>query len=157
MPNWCTNILKVEPGEEIKNHEDKVLRLKEFMGSVLFEDEDGKVEEFKAQKIIPLPDGKWNLDWCISNWGSKWDATEVFLETRGLSDKKHPKLKYFFETAWSPILPVTYRLSELFPDLIFEHYYEEPGMDFKGKYVFKNGEVLHQSEERISDSRKEDE
>lgn len=82
-------------------------------------------------------------DWCTSNWGTKWNASDSCIPEGGVR-KAHTLVK--FKTAWSPPLPVVLRLSELFPKNTFVLRYYERGAAYKGVYKVKAGEVLTQME-----------
>lgn len=140
MPNWCYNEIEVE-GEDAE-----LLRLVDFV--------KGEESEFDFNKILPYPAKFAEMDkevdekginhskgfnsggyeWCLGNWGTKWNAVEPSVATDGKSIS--------FDTAWSPSIPVTIALSELFPTLKFTHRYEEGGCDFSGYMVIQNGEIL---------------
>jgi hypothetical protein len=67
-------------------------------------------------------------DWCISNWGTKWDASvEQF-------DDDNPKSVYvYFETAWSPPTSFLQWFCSKYPDTVFDCDYDEEGMFFEGE------------------------
>ena len=78
-----------------------------------------------------FPDGK-NDDrwyhWCIENWGTKWDVSELDIE---YDDEV---LELTFSTAWSPPEGVMQVLKDKYPDLGFTCFYDEPGMEVAGYY-----------------------
>jgi hypothetical protein len=80
-------------------------------------------------------------DWNISNWGTKWDA-DSDTPWEYINDGE---LFLFFETAWSPPIPIYDKIAELFPDLDFVATYAEGGCEFVGK-VEKKGEYLGHNE-----------
>lgn len=85
MPNWCYNYVCV-------THEDaeKIAQLAQTI-------ENGNTFEH----FIPLPNGEWDWDFCVSNWGTKWDICHPQIHAR------HDKmLDLYFETAWSPPIGV---------------------------------------------------
>jgi hypothetical protein len=90
-------------------------------------------------------------NWNISNWGTKWDASsETPWEDNGDNE-----IVLFFETAWSPPIPVYGKIDELFPELDFVATYAEGGCAFVGK-VEKEGEYYnHESIEWESDEGQE--
>ena len=79
-----------------------------------------------------FPDGK-NDDrwyhWNIQNWGTKWDITAQQVEIEYEDDEQ---LEVSFDTAWAPPEPICYRLREMFKDLSFSWFYDEPGMETAG-------------------------
>lgn len=72
-----------------------------------YKDEDGKTHQ------------KW-YDWNINNWGTKWDAYDVSIES-------HTDLSvtYCFNSAWSPPVNVFQALCLKYPNLSLNLYYEE--------------------------------
>ena len=79
-----------------------------------------------------FPDGK-NDDrwyhWNIQNWGTKWDGTAQQVE---IEYEDEEQLEVSFDTAWAPPEPICYRLREMFKDLNFSWFYDEPGMETAG-------------------------
>ena len=74
--------------------------------------------------------------WAIDNWGTKWNASETYVEDGEIS----------FETAWSTPYPVIKKLSEIFPDLTLKlRFADESIGDNCGEYHLKNGEVIFES------------
>ena len=59
-------------------------------------------------------------DWCCDNWGTKWNACDVFCEW--LSDYE---LSYTFNTAWSAPYGVFEKIAEDYPDISFEVLYAD--------------------------------
>ena len=165
MPNWCECDLSVSVpwGQELTEEDRKkakpeLKRFKEF--STTEKEIDGKKETniLDTNKFIPYPEKFRKLDkeaakaknpfsvkdgfssggyeWCCKNWGTKWGICHAeFLE------EGNEELKYEFECAWSPPLPVIKKMSELFPLLEFELRYFEMGCGFKGLYRCENGEL----------------
>ena len=74
--------------------------------------------------IIPLPNSNWNYDWCVKNWGTKWNSYEnVRIDDHTLA----------FETAWSPPFPIIQKLAKKFSPLNFHIYYIDEGGNFIGE------------------------
>ena len=90
--------------------------------------EDGK---FTLETYYPYEtsDGEWDYDWCVANWGTKWDIEASSIE---FEYEDEEQLEISFDTAWSPPEPICYRLREMFKDLNFSWFYNEPGMEFAG-------------------------
>jgi len=80
-------------------------------------------------------------DWNVRNWGTKWDVairhSEEYPETE-LIEEDDTFLSYRFNTAWSPPVPAIDRLSQQYPDLEFNLYYQEE-TGWGGEYEFING------------------
>jgi hypothetical protein len=86
-----------------------------------FED-DKLLEEF-----VPLPDNTWNYEFCVSNWGTKWDVGgELDMVSENI-------INLSFDSAWSPPIEAFRKMEELGFEV--EAFYYEPGMCFCGKYT----------------------
>lgn len=116
MPNWCDNEVTVQGKKEY---------VKEFMDFV-----KSDKHEFDFEKIVPLPNGKWDYYWCLSNWSTKWNAREV---GKDFDDQVHA-VTYTFETAWSPPENILRVLKEKFAesDLLIKWFYREDGNEICG-------------------------
>ncbi len=79
-------------------------------------------------------------DWCIDNWGTKWNSLFSGITTEEL----------LFSTAWNPI---SLKLFESFVNICKETvgekandmwlYYEECGFSLYGRYYISDGEIIH--------------
>jgi hypothetical protein len=149
MPNWCENVLYLE-------HDDpnEIVRLMELFDSgngggffehvlpcpkklrddeaVSYADEEKQRERRLVEKdnLDKFGSKDW-YDWCIKNWGTKWDACSV--EANMPWDSHF--LQVVFETAWSPPTGIYQTLHDR--GFVVEAYYVEYGCDFCGKW--KNG------------------
>ena len=105
-------------------------------------------EEYLKQPDHSLPleeslmfKGNHWYDWNVRNWGTKWDVairhSEEYPETE-LMEEDETSLSYRFNTAWSPPLPAIEKLSQQYPDLEFNLYYQEE-TGWGGEYEFING------------------
>jgi hypothetical protein len=70
-------------------------------------------------------------DWCVDNWGTKWDAADA-----SVNDKDSNWLELHFNTAWGPPLGFYKHLEGL--GFKVRGMYYEPGVGFAG--LFENGE-----------------
>lgn len=136
MPNWCENKLVLQ------GTESQFLAFEaRYFAEVTNQDLGTKDLEFSFERVKPIPqefqppnDG-W-YDWCIENWGTKWDVCHF---RRG--DKPG---SYFFDTAWS--FPqqlfdeLTTQLTNDFPGLYFDGYFFEVGMGFCGHFYYNDNE-----------------
>ena len=112
MPNWCDNTFEV-------SHKDPAM-VKRFADAF-------KRGELCAE-FIPLPDGEWNWDFCVENWGTKWDVggDDGYIESDETSAQGS------FQSAWSPPMGLMPVLEDLGFTVKFMYY--EPGMNFAGVY-----------------------
>ena len=111
MPNWCMNNVTLR-------HEDPAMIQRAITA---FENEK-LLEEF-----VPLPDNTWNYEFCVSNWGTKWDVGgELDIISKNV-------VNLSFDSAWSPPIDVFSKMEELGFEV--EAFYYEPGMCFCGKYT----------------------
>ena len=86
-----------------------------------YKDEDGKLHQ------------NW-YGWNIENWGTKWDAYEVEVETNSETE-----VLYRFVTAWSPPREVFDAIAKQFPNLKLWIEYEEEN-EWGGELVSPFGE-----------------
>ena len=152
MPNWCYNRVKVYGDENtveqlkeihdiFENYKDpfnQIFPIPDFKNIPNEKGELPILEQHKNDKgevlweTFNFPDGK-NDDrwyhWCIENWGTKWDVSELDIEY--MDDEI---LELTFSTAWSPPEGVIEKLKEKYPDLSFSCFYDEPGMEVAGYY-----------------------
>jgi hypothetical protein len=116
MPNWCGNTLRLE-------HDDPA----EISRAV----EGFKKGEF-LQTLVPNPDNTWEYDWCVNNWGTKWDVggdSDPVIESA-------TAVSFYFDSAWSP--PTTAYDSMVDQGFRVYGMYYEPGMCFAG--IYDNGD-----------------
>ena len=113
MPNYCNNGLTL-------THKDPAR-----LDAAIKAYEEGRFLEH----FIPLPNGEWNWDFCVSNWGTKWDVGKGDQVDRVDSNTA----TFGFDSAWSPPIAAYERMcAEGFE---VEAYYWEPGMAFCGKFT----------------------
>ncbi len=80
-------------------------------------------------------------DWCISNWGTKWNAYGYSEDTIDYHDGD----TLYFQTAWSAPHPILEKLTQMFPDIMLEHEWadEDVGQNC-GRYSYQNGERIEE-------------
>ena len=151
MPNWCHNritiygdseteakLKEIEKIFEKENPFNEIYPIPDFKTIPNEKGELPKIEQHKNDKgdvvweTFNFPDGtnddRW-YHWCISNWGTKWDACDKSIE---MSD--YDSLEITFNTAWSPPEGIIERLRDKYPELTFQWFYDEPGMEAAGYY-----------------------
>ena len=75
-------------------------------------------------------------DWSLGNWGTKWNACNSYFD-------KNNKIIYF-DTAWSPAVPIYKALTESNRDINFNFTFaEEQAGYLVGEIHTSNGEITH--------------
>ena len=149
MPNWCRNRVTVFGKEEdISKISDIISDKKSIFDRIIqspdwkrLPNEKGEFPKLRQElnkdgsvfyETYDFPDGK-NDDrwyhWNIQNWGTKWDITADSVDMESYDSEQ---LEIEFSTAWSPPEPICKKLRQMFPDLSFSWFYDEPGMEFAG-------------------------
>jgi hypothetical protein len=114
MPNWCYNTVRIK-------HEDAQV-IDKVQQAFL----DGKLLE----TLIPYPNGEWDYQWCVNNWGTKWDV--------GGDSYTRPnpfEILLTFDSAWAP--PINAYQTMVEQGFQVKASYYEPGMAFAG--VWEDG------------------
>jgi len=128
MPNWCSNSITISGATETiktlwddaqanwKNNDYGLLDAMVPMPTAL----KGTTSPAPDDGSQPAVDGYTNwYDWCVDNWGTKWDVSDEGLEYVDNGDGTSAITGYM-DTAWAPPIEATYH---------------EPGMDFLGEYI----------------------
>ena len=149
MPNWCRNRVTVFGKEEDISKISEIFSDKKSIFDHIkkspdwkrLPNEKGEFPKLRQElnkdgsvfyETYDFPDGK-NDDrwyhWNIQNWGTKWDITADSVDMESYDSEQ---LEIEFSTAWSPPEPICKKLRQMFPDLSFSWFYDEPGMEFAG-------------------------
>lgn len=115
MPNWCDNTLTI-------THPDKTKL--DAIESVL----SNKDDQGLFNHICPNPNGEWQYEWSVENWGTKWEASIHDWERQDDNT-----IWVSFDSAWSPPLAL-YEFMEN-EGYTVEAMYWEPGMCFCGRFA----------------------
>jgi hypothetical protein len=83
---------------------------------------DDMSEDTKKKLILKYGADNW-WDWCVQNWGTKWEPDCISADDGYIS----------FSTAWSPPIGIVKQLSKL-TGRDFRLTYIEEGVDFCGEY-----------------------
>ena len=146
MPNWCSNEVSI-----IAENEEGTEELKQFIKDCFTEEEEGDEKPLlDFEKVIPYPDSappkypqainieeqmkhpfsKWyndfGYDWCIENWGTKWNACE---QVNVLGEDE---INLDFQTAWSPPQGIYKKIQTRLPNCSISWFYREDGMQLSG-------------------------
>ena len=144
MPNWCNNNLTLthedpamikraydalERGEFLEEFIPVPQQLKIVAGFVGDPVEQAKLEADTQRNIEKYGYGNW-YDYCVGEWGTKWDVggdgQEVDITEDGTT------LSTYFDSAWAPPTNAYEKLQDM--GFGIEAMYYEPGMAFAGKW-----------------------
>jgi hypothetical protein len=118
MPNNVRNILKFSGSQE------------DIDTFVNFIKSDKSLFDF--EKLLPMPDTVWLHDWCVTNWGTKWNAYDVEFKDNA----------FIFNTAWDIPIPIYEKIAEQFSNLCLEIYYASEDIGYNcGELLIKNGNL----------------
>lgn len=101
---------------------------------------EAKLDELKARHGAD----NW-YDWCINNWGTKWDACHAAIERVPYvlaGPQSKDRVEISFDTAWAAPEPVIHALVRKYPNLNFVHSYSyegEENTDFTVDYRMNEG------------------
>ncbi len=140
MPNWCSNsvVLKHEDPTFVARAREAAATglLQEFIpvpkdltetiaGSFGDADKQKELEIQTAYNIKNYGYSNW-YDFCIAEWGTKWDVTgEVVAEGED-------SITIIFDSAWSPPIEAYSKLKSM--GFYIEAFYYEPGVGFCGAW-----------------------
>ena len=134
MPNWVSNTLRVIKGDPKE----------------IFEFVRTEKSAFDFNTLVPMPEQikhsneeadmcgfsvpAW-YDWSCENWGTKWNACDSQYST------KDPEHVIWFDTAWSPAVPVFEALAKRFPAHEILIHSDEYMNHLHVTFTLKDGEV----------------
>jgi hypothetical protein len=101
MPNHCKNILVITS--------DNAGLLQSLM------DELKQADTYEVDflsKLVPFTEETnyvWDYDWCVENWGTKWDIFDVTY-----ASLEGDTLTISFSTAWSPPIPAVEKAADTY-------------------------------------------
>lgn len=142
MPNWVHNRLDIHCGDQRRSE------IREHLKPPSDSDEYAPDDALTFQALIPRP-AEMNDDWYnwnIANWDTKWDACEPHVEDNG-----NGKLRYTFNTAWSPPMAVIEAFATKNDDVDIEYQYEEE-QGWGGNLTVSKGTLVKHDQYDIPDS-----
>ncbi len=101
MPNHCKNILVITS--------DNAGLLQSLLNEL--KQADSYEVDFLS-KLVPFTEETnyvWDYDWCVENWGTKWDIFDVTY-----ASLEGDTLTISFSTAWSPPLPAVEKAADTY-------------------------------------------
>ena len=168
MPNWCSNEVTV-----YANSREDLRRLLAMATEPVEGDDnsdDSKDESlFRMESILTTPREIMNnsridngsdqlnraiagdtsykydnwYDWRVANWGTKWDMSDVQLDTivpTGEEIGKQYSFNLFYQTAWSPNIEFWKYVCKMAPFIVEMRYIEE-GMGYIGETTISKDSV----------------
>ena len=137
MPNWVHNTITIKGTD--KDLQEVYEKLKS----------DSSEEPVTFRGLIPMPDEctDW-YNWCITNWGTKWDACHSGYEAA------EGTATYYFDTAWSPPEPVINAFLDQFPNVDMCYTYREE-QGWGGALDTVKGKVVNSNSYDVPDSHAE--
>ena len=109
--DWRQKILEIGEHEVIRRiREDKSIGKHE-----------AHMAELAVKAIVKTEYANW-YDWCVDNWGVKWDASEPMFEDEPLFKDEslgNPDLMVVFDTPWGPPTGILWKLSTQYPEATF--------------------------------------
>lgn len=141
--DWRQKILELGVDEVMcRIREDKAL-----------DEHDISKAELAIMAIVKTGYANW-YDWCVDNWGVKWDIDAVhFIHSNESAfeddEKSEPDLIVRFDTAWAPPVGILKRISEQYPDARFY-------LRWADEFGPENGAGLLVGEAGVIDSREAD-
>jgi hypothetical protein len=161
MPNWCSNELTVSG--EYHN-------LKEFVLNGI-NDDNGEwcisnfrpmpeelatttkpsrlSDEEKSELVKKYGHSDW-YSWNMANLGCKWDCStdnevnEISIIEQSNGDAS---ISLYFESPWNPPYEWFRFITQEYPELTFNNFYEEPGMMVCGVIVCSDGSYSQEEDE----------
>lgn len=150
MPNWCANSLKLiatTPESDAKisdivrelarataaNDSANIFNLikpvphaLQIVAGWLGDDAEQAALEAAGQKNLDTYGYKNWYEYCVGEWGTKWDARDATYDIDG------NQVTIYFDTAWSPPMGIYHALENM--GFKVEATYVEQGMGFIGYY-----------------------
>ena len=115
MPNWCANTAVITGPKPV------IDEIKQILAS----DQPELLNWMR-----PLPEDQrdnW-YDWCVNNWGTKWEAHSPFVG----DDTEEDTITFSFDTAWAPPVAAFRHWAERDGRVTYRLTYMETGMGFVG-------------------------
>ena len=164
MPNYCNNVVEIRgPRRVVKALVDHRLDFQKIHPMPKDLDITAGREgpdDSPEQKALVAKE-KANLkkyghknwyDWCVAEWGTKWNAggdNDAMMVDYDEDQADTAIALFQFDTAWAPALGVLERLKSDHPELWISCRYSEPGMGFYGRWEDGQDEC-YQSEQHNS-------
>lgn len=95
-----------------------------------------------AENILLYGFPTW-YDWCCHNWGVKWDACNVSLQSYSDPNGDYHMIVYEFKTAWNSPYDVMITLSKKYPRVFITNEFADEDLGNNcGIFIFRHGEEI---------------
>lgn len=143
MPNWCSNnvTITLKDGVDVDDFISKIGH---------FETHNDSQFVIDFEKIIPSNGLSDEIDWCVENWGTKWNVYPTPDWSVDWYDKSKQEIQFGIQTASCPPEGIYERLCKMDEVSDFSADYEEEGMDFYGTYQLEDGELVNIEMDRVT-------
>jgi len=157
MPNWCNNSVTFQHDDpamivRMKEAAAKGALLNEFVpvpedlhiiaGCVGDPQEQLALEAKEKANIEKHGYANW-YDWCVNEWGTKWDVECDIVSVEANS------ITLYFDSAWAPPINAYAKMEE--QGFRVDGYYYECGMCYCGKYTTDFGDDYYDFTDLRSD------
>ena len=121
MPNWCQNTATITAPRPV---------IDEIRAVMTDPDHDSRLLKW----MRPMPEDQQDnwYDWCVGNWGTKWDITDPVV----LDDTEEDAITIGFDTAWGPPIEAFRHWAEQDGRVTYRLIYIETGMAFTGWHSY---------------------
>ena len=137
MPNWCENKLTLKPGSI--SDEDFEMLMKQL---------DDREDKSCFLKIIRPYEGEGDYDWCVENWGTKWDVDGEINNGFLLEFQNDGQVQLRFNTASCPPCAIYDFMTEMGIDV--EAYWYVSGCGLYGEHTDGLDRDFDETEDKIS-------
>lgn len=141
--NFIKNMLGLFGNDCIENIQKYILKPSEIEElKKKYKDEFDSVVELGEKAFTNIEKygySNW-YDWRLDHWGTKWNASNTYICGGDVKT-------IYFDTAWSPAVPIVEKFAKLHPELKITHEYAEEQIGlFCGKHEYQNGQVEYRDD-----------
>jgi hypothetical protein len=144
MPNWVDVAVTIVGDKEKR---EKLIEKSSNLPPIIWSDDPEGVQyeedTFGFQGLVPVPDeitekgfNRTGYDWCLDNWGTKWNPKIIKLEEK---DNNTVIVMY---AAGEPPLEWFDKVSKKYPSLDFRLEYYGSGNQYAGRVLYKGGKRI---------------
>lgn len=162
MPNWCNNNISISgPTETIKQLWNDAEAAEGLLSAIspipeILKDTTSPtpadIDQVQQQTMIAQTGYDNWYDWCVANWGVKWDVSLEGLEFTDNSDGT-AMIEGWFDSAWAPPITAYNTFCDDMDNCSLEASYHEPGMDFAGFYSDGDDEYMDGISEHLDNNK----